>query len=259
MSAHEGQQAQVASWFAPQATNYVTSTVHSQGPDLDQLATALARVAPASVLDIGTGGGHAAYLAAAHARSVVACDLLPEMLRVVEAEAARRGITNLTTAQAPAEKLPFADASFDAVITRFSAHHWSDLRAGIAEAARVCRPGGTGIFMDAASPFGSLGDAAMDTFLQTIELLRDPSHARDYTEAEWRPALTDAGFHVTSVIWRKLRLDFPSWIARIGTPPLHAQAILALQKGASEAVRKHFGLESDGSFLLDTIAIETTR
>ena len=39
-------------------------------------------------------------------------------------------------------------------------------------------------------------DYAQDTFLQTIELLRDPSHVRDYRISEWRDMLAAAGFAV---------------------------------------------------------------
>jgi ubiquinone/menaquinone biosynthesis C-methylase UbiE len=249
------QQQQVETWFAPRADAYVTSAVHATGADLDQLAALFAGKGIGRMLDMGCGGGHAGFAVAPHVGQVVASDLLPAMLEVVAREAARRGLANLQTQQAAAEQLPFPDAGFDAVVTRFSAHHWADLAAGLREAARVTKTGGLGVFMDAASP----GGAALDSFLQTIELLRDPSHGRDYTEQEWRAALTAAGFTVHAVTWRRLRLDFTTWIERIGTPPLHAQAILALQRCASESVRAHYALEDDGSFLLDTIAIETTR
>jgi SAM-dependent methyltransferase len=245
----------VEAWFAPRAEAYVTSTVHATGEDLAQLAGLFAGKGIGRVLDLGCGGGHAGFAVAPHVGEVVSSDLLPAMLEAVRREAARRGLTNLRTQQAPAEQLPFPDASFDAVVTRYSAHHWTDLSAGLREAARVLRPAGLGVFMDAASP----GGAALDSFLQTIELLRDPSHGRDYTEAEWRSALAAAGLSVRGVTWRKLRLDFTQWISRIGTPDLHVQAILALQHGASAPVRAHYALEADGSFLLDNIALQVVR
>jgi ubiquinone/menaquinone biosynthesis C-methylase UbiE len=49
---------------------------------------------------------------------------------------------------AAAESLPFADASFDAVVTTISMHHWVDPAAGLRELARVLRPGGRAVIVD---------------------------------------------------------------------------------------------------------------
>jgi ubiquinone/menaquinone biosynthesis C-methylase UbiE len=245
----------VTDQFGPQALAYVQSTVHSQGEDLEQLKRAFAGRGIGRVLDLGCGGGHASFAVAPYVGQIVASDLSSEMVRAVEAEAAARGLSNVSTRQASAEHLPFDDGSFDAVITRFSAHHWGDMAAGIAEAGRVTRPGGLGVFLDT----GSVGPAAFDTFLQAVEVLRDPSHVRNYSEAEWRDALARAGFTVTSVTWRKLRMEFPVWIARIRTPPLHANAILALQNAVGAETRAHFAIGDDGSFDLDILALEAVR
>jgi hypothetical protein len=51
-------------------------------------------------------------------------------------------------------------------------------------------------------------------------------------------------------------MDFPSWIARMGTPEASAAAIRTLQGGAPEPVRSHFAIEDDGSFTLDVMMIE---
>ena len=123
----------VASQFGSRASAYVTSAVHAQGEDLRDLAALVTGAAGAHVLDLGCGGGHASFAVAPHVAKVVAYDLSAAMLEAVTAEAAVRGIANLTTRQGPAEALPFADASFDVVITRFSAHHWADMPAGIAD------------------------------------------------------------------------------------------------------------------------------
>lgn len=58
------------------------------------------------------------------------------MLAVVESEATRRGLSNITTTRGPVERLPFANGSFDWVVSRDSAHHWSDLGVGLREARR---------------------------------------------------------------------------------------------------------------------------
>ncbi|HKR86881.1 MAG TPA: class I SAM-dependent methyltransferase, partial [Phenylobacterium sp.] len=195
--------------------------------------------------------GHVAYRLAPHAGAVVACDLSGEMLAAVRGAAAARGLANIATEQAPAERLPFADAAFDFVATRFSAHHWRDLSAGLAQARRVAKTGAPAIFIDAVSP----GKPLLDSHLQAVELLRDTSHVRDYTLAEWAAAVERAGFDVEAVARRQIRMDFPTWIERMRTPKVQAEAIRALQTAASEEVRGHFGIEPDGSFQLDVMVL----
>ncbi len=241
-----------AEHYAPRAQDYVDSRDHAQGPDLDQMEAALrhafAGAARPRVLDLGCGGGHVAYRAAPHAAEVVACDVTPAMLEAVARTAAARGLANIATREAAAERLPFADASFDAVLCRFTAHHWADVEAGLRGARRVLKPGGLAVFMDAVAP----PDRAADSHLQAVELLRDASHVRDYSVAEWTAALLRAGFAVDTVTRRKLRMVFPVWIARTRVAPDMAAAIRALQDGASAAVRAHFAIGPDGSFDLDT-------
>jgi len=128
--------------FGATAALYVQSPVHSGGPDLEQIRDIVARRPDANVLDLGCGGGHVSYFVAPVARAVTACDPAAEMVSAVSAEAARRGLANVTTEHAPAEKLPFDDASFDVVVARHTTHHWPDVRRGIREAARVVKPGG---------------------------------------------------------------------------------------------------------------------
>jgi len=242
----------VAGQFGPQAAAYVTSSVHAQGEDLARMA-AVAQAAPgARIADLGCGGGHVSFAVAPHAREVVACDLSTEMLSAVATEAARRGLGSIRTRQASVANLPFEDGAFDMVMSRFSAHHWTDVGAGLREARRIVKSGGTAVLADAATP----GVALLDTFLQAIELLRDPSHVRNLNVGQWCAGVEAAGFAVMAVRTGRLRLDFVSWIARIGAPPLHAEAIRSLQKGAPEPVQRHFAIEPDGTFVLDTILLE---
>lgn len=237
--------------FGPRAGAYVGSAVHAQGADLEALGDFLARQRPARMIDLGCGGGHCSFNAAPHAGEVVAYDLSAEMLEAVRAEATARGFANITTRQGPAERLPFPDGAFDAVVSRYSAHHWSSLPAALAEARRVLKPGCPAVFMDVVAPEAPL----LDTFLQTLEMLRDPSHVRDYAGREWCSMAEHAGFGVEETVPRRLRLEFASWLARIGTSDVHAAAIRSLQMGASGEVRAHFEIEADGSFTVDTLTL----
>lgn len=242
------------SQFGPRAALYVTSALHAAGPDLDALEAIAAETRPGRALDLGCGGGHVAYRLARHAGEVVACDLSPDMLAVVARTAGERGFANIRTREAAAERLPFDDASFDLVATRFSAHHWRAFDAGLAEAHRVARPGATAVFIDSASP----GRALHDTHLQAVEVLRDTSHVRNHTVAEWSAAVERAGFTVQRVRRHRIRIDFGTWIERMRTPGTMVAAIHALQAAASDEVRAYFAIEPDGSFLLDVVMLEAT-
>jgi ubiquinone/menaquinone biosynthesis C-methylase UbiE len=238
--------------FGPRANAYVQSAVHASGEDLEALEAIVRRLAPRKALDLGAGGGHVAYRLAPHAGAVTACDLSADMMAAVAAAARERGLANIETAVAPAEDLPFEDAAFDFLACRFSAHHWRGFEAGLRQARRVLKPGATAVFIDVASP----GPAALDTHLQAVELLRDPSHVRDYSAAEWLAALARAGFEVKATQARRLRMDYPSWVERMCTPEAHRAAIRALQQLASRETTAHFAIEPDGSFTLDTLQIE---
>lgn len=244
----------VQNQFGPRAAAYVQSAVHAVGEDLDALEAMVRRSAPSRALDLGSGGGHVAYRLALHARSVVALDLSPDMAATVARVARERGLPNIETRIGAAEDMAFEDEAFDFLASRFSAHHWRDFDAGLRGARRVLKTGAPGLFIDVVSP----GPAALDTHLQAVELLRDPSHVRDYTCPEWLAALTRAGFRVRSIEARRLRMDFPVWVARMQTPEALQAAIRSLQQAASSRTAGHFEIEPDGSFTLDTLQIEVT-
>ena len=245
------QHAFVAAHYGPRANDYVTSLTHSTGDDLEQLEALLRGHAGARVLDLGCGGGHVSYRASPHVARVIACDLTPDMLEAVERTAAARGLSNIAVQQAAAEALPFEDRYFDFVLCRFSVHHWHDMEAGLREARRVLKPGGRAVFIDTVAP----ADPFLDTHLQTVELLRDSAHVRNYSISEWITALSRARFAVTGLISRRLKLDFPAWIARTRTPSAHVDVIRSVQDKAPQPVHDHFAITDDGSFTLDTMAI----
>jgi SAM-dependent methyltransferase len=242
----------VEAQFGPRAKAYVESAVHSQGADLETIGT-LAHNAELA-LDLGAGGGHVSYALARHARRVIATDLSSEMLTAVARTAREKGLDNIETAQAPAERLPFEDETFDFVASRFSAHHWRDFDAGLREARRTLKRGGRAAFVDVYAP----GQALFDTHLQAIELLRDHSHVRDYTSAQWLDTLGRSGFAIEVCRTWRLRMDFPVWIARMQTPDENVRAIRALQIAASAETKAHFAIEPDGSFSLDMLMIEAS-
>jgi SAM-dependent methyltransferase len=244
----------VEAQFGPRAKAYVESAVHSQGADLEAIGALASALRPELALDLGAGGGHVSYVLARHARRVIATDLSSEMLEAVTQTARKKGLSNIETAEARAERLPFEDETFDFVASRFSAHHWQDFDAGLREARRTLKRGGQAAFVDVYAP----GQALFDTHLQAIELLRDHSHVRDYSCAQWLDAVARARFAIEGCRTWRLRMDFPVWTARMQTPEEHVKAIRALQNAASSETKAHFAIEPDGSFHLDMLMIEAS-
>lgn len=255
MSERKSHEALVGGQFGSSAEAYLTSAVHARGADLEAIAGLAAGRSDARVLDLGCGGGHVSFSVAPHVREVVAYDLSREMLDVVARSARERGLSNVATREGVAEKVPFEAESFDMVLSRFSAHHWRDFDAGLREAARVLKPGGVAGFVDAVAAPSPL----LDTYFQTLEMLRDHSHVRDYSRAEWEAAMAHAGLSPVSSSYFRIRLDFASWVERMKTPKVFVDAIRALQASASEHVTRYFETEADGSFSIDVCFFKAVK
>jgi ubiquinone/menaquinone biosynthesis C-methylase UbiE len=117
----------------------------------------VARVRPGDrVLDLATGTGITAIAARERGASVTAVDLTPQLLEVARRKAAEAGYDDIDFCEGDAEALPFADASFDVVLSTCG-HMFAPDQAKVAsELARVTRSGGRAVFL-AWTPEGGLG------------------------------------------------------------------------------------------------------
>lgn len=236
--------------FDPQAAAYLTSPVHASGADLAAAAQRVHELKPGpqEALDVGCGAGHLSFALRPHVGGIIAYDPSEPMLATVRRAAAERGLTGVETAQGRAEQLPFAAARFDLVCTRYSAHHWLDLPAALKEMRRVVVPGGALLVIDL------LGDEhpLVDTWLQSLELLRDHSHVRDRSASQWSQLIPQAGFEILEQADFPIRLELKPWVERMRTAPERVTAIRALQGLAPAEVRQGLKLEADGSFTART-------
>lgn len=234
--------------FDQSAGNYVTSPIHADGPDLVPMVRAARLEGHERILDAGCGPGHTALRFARHAAAVVGIDLAESMLDQARRAAAEREITNAEFRQADVENLPFPDASFHVVTTRYSAHHWPNPAAALAEFHRVLRRGPDESGCLLLADVVSWPDFTVDTHFQTIELLRDPSHVRDHTVQQWLDMLETAGFDAEIAHTWEIAIDLPSWTQRVHTRSENVSVIRTLLAYAPGEVRSALQIQPDGSF-----------
>lgn len=113
-----------------------------------QRAVDLTRAGPGSrVLDVATGTGDLAIELASRGAEVVGVDFSERMLELARAKA-----PGIAFEVGNALDLPYADDEFDAVTVGFGARNFDDLDRGLAELARVTRPGGRVVVLEITTP-----------------------------------------------------------------------------------------------------------
>ncbi|WP_018658156.1 class I SAM-dependent methyltransferase [Actinomadura flavalba] len=173
------------------------------------------------VLEVAAGTGLVARAIAPRVRHVTALDLTPAMLAQGKRDTDRAGLTNVTFTHGDAAALPFVDASFTLVVTRFSTHQVGDPGAMLAEMARVGRPGAALIVADIVRPDGLDGDP------DRIERLRDPSHGALLTEARLRELIEAAGAEVKRAERFEFVRPLEPWLAMARTSEENAARVRA--------------------------------
>jgi SAM-dependent methyltransferase len=119
-----------------------------------------------------------------------------------------RGLTNVTWLVGDAVPLPFPDAAFSVVVTRYSFHHFLDPKAVLAEMVRVCRPGGRVAVIDVFTSGPEQAEA-----YNRVEKLRDPSHVRALSLAELTGLFRDIGLRDVRTGFFKLEMALDALLA----------------------------------------------
>jgi SAM-dependent methyltransferase len=198
-----------------------------------RFVTALGEAVQGSVLDVACGPGILSAAIAKSARDVVAFDLTPQMLKKAAQRCSEAGVDNVTFREGNAAELPFADAAFDAVVTRLSVHHFDRPSRVIEEIFRVLRPGGSFVIADVIS-----SEVPAEAELQNaIEILRDPSHVRMLPGSELRSLVNRAGFAIESLATWDMPREFEEWMGIVNdaarASPLRAVVRALASAGAS--------------------------
>jgi SAM-dependent methyltransferase len=226
--------------FGESAELYATSGVHCDPEDLRRMTEAVELTGDERVLDLGTGTAHTALAFAPLVREVVGLDLTEKMLQAGARLATERGIENLDLRLGNAQSIPFEDETFDLVVARQCPHHFADVALAIREAARVLRPGGQLLILDSISK----PDPKLDTFMNAVEILRDPSHVRNYSLRQWKTFFEAASLVVTRQADWLLRIEFEGWIHRGGTALPAVTQLRAMLGDAPSEVREAYAIDA---------------
>jgi SAM-dependent methyltransferase len=175
--------------WSDRADDYRRSAIHAAGEDLDLVVEWCEHGPGVAVLDVATGGGHVARRLREAGATVVTVDPAP-------------GMQADTTACA--EDLPFADGSFDAVTCRLAAHHFADVIAAVKEMARVAKH--RVVICD---------NTFVSESSEEADRLRDPSHVRNYAQAEWHSFFELAGLELADERELNRPLEIEPWLARV--------------------------------------------
>jgi SAM-dependent methyltransferase len=220
--------------FTRQAGPFAALHTADSDADILRLIRQAARVGPgARVLDVACGPGLVALHLAEAAGHVTGLDLTPAMLEKAREQQGRRGLANLSWDLGRADDLPYPDASFDAVVTRFSFHHLGDPAKALAEMVRVCRPGGRVVVCDV---FTTSPEQAAE--YDRLERLRDPSHVHALLLGEMHSLTAEAGLAETEEAFARLPMQLDRLLA--GSFPVG---------GGADEIRRAFAADLGRDFL----------
>ena len=166
--------------FTRQATPFATAPGIRDETALRLILEASGAGPDDTVLDVACGPGLVVAAFARVVRHATGIDITPAMLDRARAHGAQLGLTNVTWRQGDVLPLPWPDASFSIVTSRFAFHHFLDPLAVLREMRRVAAPGGRVVVVD-STPDTRCADA-----FNRMERLRDPSHVRSLPVDEHR-------------------------------------------------------------------------
>ena len=187
-----------------------------------QLLVAFSGAGPEDrVLDVACGPGLVVCAFAAVVRHATGIDVTPAMIERARALAAEKGLANVGWKVGDVLPLPYPDAAFSLVVSRFAFHHFPDPPGVLAEMKRVCAPGGRVVLVDVAAS----DDPAKAAAFNRMEKLRDPSHVRALTLAELEGLFAAVGLPAPRAAFYQLRSELEGMLERSFPEPGDAQRV----------------------------------
>ena len=186
-----------------------------------------------TLLDVACGPGLIVCAFATVIRHATGIDLVPAMIERARVLQQEKKLTNITWQVDDITPLPYPDASFSIVASRYAFHHFLDPLAVMQEMKRVCKPDGKVVMIDVMASSDPQKAVAYDR----AEKLRDPSHTRALPLMEMESLFQQVGLPTPRKTFYKVEADLEDNLQRSFPNP-----------GDADKLRQMFveSLENDG-------------
>lgn len=238
MSEHR---AQVLDQFTRQAIPFSTAP-SLRDRELIGLIIDASLVQPSeAVLDVACGPGLVVSAFAECAAHVTGIDVVVAMID--RARELLASVPNVELVVGDCISLPFADASFEVVVSRYAFHHFQEPARVLAEMRRVCKPHGRLVVCDILAS----EDPAKARAFHELEMRRDPSHVRAHSLAELTGYFTQVGLVPELCAQFRSPFELESLLARSFPADDDREALRRAYWAHMEDDRLGLHLERDGS------------
>ena len=219
--------------FTKQAVPFATAPGIKDGEALRLVIDFTGATPEDTLLDVACGPGLIVCAFAEVVKHATGIDLVPAMIDHAKGLQREKKLANITWRVGDITPLPYADASFSVVASRYAFHHFLDPPAVMREMKRVCKPGGKVVMIDVMASPDPQKAAAYDR----AEKLRDPSHTRALPLAEMESLFPQVGLPAPRKTFYKVEADLEDNLRRSFPNP-----------GDADKLRQMFveSLENDG-------------
>jgi len=170
-------------------------------------------------LDVACGPGLLACAFAHVVRQAAGIDLTPAMLDQARKAQVEQSLANVSWQQGDVNALPYPDAHFSIVSSRYVFHHLPEPLAVLKEMRRVCKPGGRVVVAD------MVPTPERVSALNAEERLRDPSHVRALTESEFKALFAEARLPEPVVSYYRVESELEDLLSRSFPDPGDADRV----------------------------------
>lgn len=209
--------------FEQQAGKFDTTQYHlSKKEYTDYLIQSVAGTKEDTVLEVAAGTAICGRALAPFVKKVVCVDATSAMLAVGKEKAAADAISNMEFVEGLAEQLPFADETFDIVITRLAFHHFASSEEPFQEMKRVLKKGGKLVIWDMEATEEGLRETD-----DNIERMRDAAHNKILSREEFLRLYAD-DFEMKLVERKEIPVNLNNWMELTDTPAKVREEIIDL-------------------------------